>query len=472
MRYCHPFSSLAFFLCRSKALLLVCVDSDSIRRILNARLDVDSKVNNVNRVLEFLRERVFTHEDKFARYLYVNRLCFNEYSNTCIEGTNSGMKHCENSVRPSMRVDKTTRVTVCQDLEKARTTKWANANERHKQPVAQKTSTSNRLTQLGEGMLRNEKKLASSYVSTRSTSEPLTWYVLYSGARAGVEPGEKLRPVFIRVRKVWVCNGHLHCDCYLRMEMGIGWCRHIFHVVIHYTLVFCESSLHHGVDLRFWSSYNYYMLQDPSVMVKEELAIRARLMKARAEGLCVVAPEEWTDAATACGVDSQQDFKDLSPEELTSRIEDCQRSRKLANYSEDNIRRALSALKICPVAGMTQETYHCTEWKEDSVDDAVDDGYSDFEVNTALALANTAETTGSGFFQRMNPIWKEAADVMEENYDPNLEARFRALMDEMMARGDSNSSAKKRPPPGSIVSCKVPLSTNRHKHKKQRPFGA
>lgn len=444
------------------------MDSDSVRRILNAKVDVDSKVDNVIRVLDFLRERVFTHEDKFARYLYVGRRCFNEYSNTCIEGTNNALKHCENSVRPSMGVAKTTRVTVGQDLEKARTTKMANANDRHKQPVAQQSSTSNLLTQLGEGMLQHEKKLARTYVSARSKSEPLTWFVLYSGERAGVEPGETLRPVFVRVRKVWVCNGHLHCDCHLRVEMGVGWCRHIHHVVIHYALASFESSLHHGVDLRFWSSYNYYMLRDPSAMDASELAIRNRLTEARTEGLRVVAPTEWKDAETACGVDSQQEFKNLPPVELRSRIEFLHRSRTLANYREDDIRRALSALKSRPVAGMTQETYHCTEWKEDAVGN---DDYADFEVNTALVLANKAETTGAGFYQRMNPLWKEAAAVMEENYDPDLEALFRAVMDKMLARGDSNSS-KKRPPPGSIVSCKVPLSTKSHKHKKQRPFGA
>ena len=56
----------------------------------------------VDKVMQLLRQYVFQHEALYASCHYLCVRGFDVYSNTPLEGTNSGLKECEIKVLPSM----------------------------------------------------------------------------------------------------------------------------------------------------------------------------------------------------------------------------------------------------------------------------------------------------------------------------------------------------------------------------------
>ncbi|KAG7357973.1 hypothetical protein IV203_014560 [Nitzschia inconspicua] len=72
----------------SKALLFPYVNSEEVVKVIG-----DDTADNI---VTFLRSKVFVHEQHFARCFYLDVRRFDAYSNTCLEGTNYGVKYCEN----------------------------------------------------------------------------------------------------------------------------------------------------------------------------------------------------------------------------------------------------------------------------------------------------------------------------------------------------------------------------------------
>ncbi|KAG7372657.1 MULE transposase domain containing protein [Nitzschia inconspicua] len=94
----------------SKALLLSYVNSEEVVKVIG-----DDTADNI---VTFLRSNVFVHEQHFARCFYLDVRGFDAYSNTCLEGTNYGVKYCENRVLPNMSQAKATKVMINQDEDK------------------------------------------------------------------------------------------------------------------------------------------------------------------------------------------------------------------------------------------------------------------------------------------------------------------------------------------------------------------
>ena len=68
-------------MCRSKALLVQYVQSESVTKV--------DGLDESETLLQFLRNNVFPYKDHFAGHHYCYTFSFDEYSNTALEGTNN-----------------------------------------------------------------------------------------------------------------------------------------------------------------------------------------------------------------------------------------------------------------------------------------------------------------------------------------------------------------------------------------------
>ncbi|KAG7354809.1 MULE transposase domain containing protein [Nitzschia inconspicua] len=173
----------------SKALLLSYVNSDEVVKVIGS--------DNANNIVTFLRSHVFVHEQHFARCFYLDVRGFDAVSNTCLEGTNYGVKYCENRVLPNMSQAKATKVMVNQDEDKFTQNQKKASDAFHKKPLQARTNTSEHVFPTAESMLQQAMVASESYILYRYGD--LKLWVLYSGPR-NMQGG--LLPVFQRVRTV------------------------------------------------------------------------------------------------------------------------------------------------------------------------------------------------------------------------------------------------------------------------------
>ncbi|KAG7370771.1 hypothetical protein IV203_019341 [Nitzschia inconspicua] len=125
----------------SKALLLSYVNSEEVVKV------IDDTADNI---VTFLRSNVFVHEQHFARCFYLDVRGFDAYSNSCLEGTNYGVKYCENRVLPNMSKAKSTKVMINQDEEKFTQNRKKASDAFHKTPLQARTNTSAHVLQTAE----------------------------------------------------------------------------------------------------------------------------------------------------------------------------------------------------------------------------------------------------------------------------------------------------------------------------------
>ncbi|KAG7371051.1 protein-L-isoaspartate O-methyltransferase [Nitzschia inconspicua] len=200
-----------------------------------------TRVDTADNIVTFLRSNVFVHEQHFARCFYVDVRGFDAYSNTCLEGTNYGVKYCENRVLPNMSQAKATKVMINQDEDKFTQNRKKASDAFHKTPLQARTNTSAHVLQTADSMLQQAMVASESYISYRVCERK--WWVLYSGHR---NLPVRLLPVFER--------------------FGTNF----------------ESFTHQSVDIRFWTAYSLYsVVLDPSELNEDELNIRNKLVTAR-----------------------------------------------------------------------------------------------------------------------------------------------------------------------------------------------
>ena len=162
--------------------------------------------SEVNRILDFLRNHVFTHEQLYARNFFLRVRGFDAYSNTPHEGTNRGLKYCENPVRPNMSQAESTKVITDQDMAKAQKKAIAVSDMFHKNQLHADTPTIQHI----QKVLQMEMADADKYVSIWIDAK--TWWVLHGilNRRLGKSP----IPAFERIRIVTIeNNGSMHCSC-------------------------------------------------------------------------------------------------------------------------------------------------------------------------------------------------------------------------------------------------------------------
>jgi N-acetylmuramoyl-L-alanine amidase len=123
--------------------------------------------DKTDELITYLRNRVFPHEQFYARCHYLYTRAFDSYSNSVLEGTNYGVKYCENGVRPNMSSAKSTKVMVDQDLDKSAITSKKTADALFKTPLHTSTATSKSIVRVAESHLQKEMAEVENYSSIR-----------------------------------------------------------------------------------------------------------------------------------------------------------------------------------------------------------------------------------------------------------------------------------------------------------------
>jgi hypothetical protein len=153
----------------SKALFMQFVQSYQVKNLFGQPF-IDS-------VTRFVRENVFTHEDRFCYYHRHGLFHLEIHTNCGHEGTNNGVKNCASPVMPQNRLDGTiktlnlnadvkainTQIMVCQKATARKT--WTD------------TPTSEHVTDPCESMLRTEWKAAANWVPYRRSQ--FKWLVVH-----------------------------------------------------------------------------------------------------------------------------------------------------------------------------------------------------------------------------------------------------------------------------------------------------
>jgi hypothetical protein len=227
------------------------------------------------RVVEFLRENVFPHEQHYLCFNYCNIFAFGAYSNTPVEGTNRGIKYGDNPVQPNMSRGQSTKVLSNQDEARGQAKSRSIADAFNKTPVWTDMESSRNLMIRSESMFQRELKGAESYISLQV--HPFKWFILRSAPRMISQ--DAILPVFERIHTVTVDenDGRMYCDC------GDGCCngipdRHMAHVARKYGIQNNADEPLFGycdVSIRQWISYSKFLLADPVTLNGPERDIRS-----------------------------------------------------------------------------------------------------------------------------------------------------------------------------------------------------
>ena len=122
-------------------------------------------LNGSHIILKYLRTNVFPHEDHFAGHHYNFTRSFNEYSNTCLEGTNNGLKYNSESVLPSMGLAKAGKCMINQDERKASDRKRSSASAFNGIPLYTNTAICCQIQSVAETMICEQQTLLDQYAS-------------------------------------------------------------------------------------------------------------------------------------------------------------------------------------------------------------------------------------------------------------------------------------------------------------------
>ena len=441
---------LTFFVNSSKALLLAYIKSANVIRVIGAEKS--------DELIAYLRNKVFPNEQMFAQCHYLYTRGFDSYSNTVLEGTNYGVKYCENGVRPNMSSAKSTKVMIDQDRDKAAMTTKKTADAFHKIPLYTQTVTSNKIVQVAESHMQKELAEVENYSSLRVNDKEF-WVVRSTPTTQKTK--DSIIPIFRRVRVVTVdTNGKMQCTCGSTHRKGIP-DRHMGHAALKFGIDF-QGFSHHDVDLRFWTSYCKFVATDaPAQMDEKKVQLRSELQQARRE-ICGFpnAPsfQDMAGCTYVAGAKSDETFLQFAPEQAKRYFEAMKgKGSTVLNYTENEIELALKAeYNVGNAAGMTQETYNC-ESDDESIKFAAPDNHE---------VANDIRLTP---YERFNPMFKEVISLLD-GADEAMENEVQNTFQDMIMKLKQFRSAKLPPPMGSIVSC-IPMNQqSKSKHTKQKQY--
>ncbi|KAG7360933.1 MULE transposase domain containing protein [Nitzschia inconspicua] len=164
----------------SKALLLSYVNSEEVVKVIGN--------NNTDHIVTFLHSNVFVHEQHFARCFYLDVRGFDAYSNTCLEGTNYGVKYCENRVLPNMSQAKATKVMINQDEDKFTQNRKKTCDAFHKNALQGRTKTSAHVLQTAERA--SAARLSTYFESFTHHSVDIRFWTVYSLYAVVLDPSE------------------------------------------------------------------------------------------------------------------------------------------------------------------------------------------------------------------------------------------------------------------------------------------
>lgn len=408
--------------------------------------------NNADHIVTFLRSNVFVHEQHFARCFYLDVRGFDAYSNTCLEGTNYGVKYCENRVLPNMSQAKATKVMTNQDEDKFTQNRKKASDAFHKTPLQARTNTSAHVLQTAESMLQQAMVASESYSSYRVCERK--WWVLYSGHR---NLPVRLLPVFARVRTVSIDeNNRMKCSCFEYERNGIP-CKHICHVASKFGTNF-ESFTHHSVDIRFWTAYSLYaVVLDPSELNEDELNIRNKLVTARWKSpqtpTAPASMKSLDEGRYSVGSKSEDKFMSMTGEDLFLYFKALMKNKvSILNYDIEHVEKAVAVMEKHQgnAVGMTQEMHNCS---------------ADFSfVGPGDETSDVANPIGS--HEVLNPLYKELTQLCDVAGKDKTAKTARDLEKLIIALKEEIAS-EQSPPTGKVVSCMVSKVSGKRKHVKQ-----
>ena len=231
----------------SKALFLAFVQSSSITELIGSHL--------VDTIVEFLREHVSHHEDRFCYYVRRGLFHLETHSNTLHEGTNNALFNCAAPVMPTNSLERAVSTLHMNADLKTQNTCIMMEEKMASRKLWSDSPTSNHVTDLCENLLMTEWSKSDDWIAYRANAK--RWLVCYRNEedrhndttndwvcgfddeeKDGVDDNalddgvKKLRkfgviPKFSRVREVQVNESScLVCSCLKQSRMGFP-CRHV-----------------------------------------------------------------------------------------------------------------------------------------------------------------------------------------------------------------------------------------------------
>ena len=435
-----------------------------------------------NALLQFLRNNVFPHEDHFAGHLYHNTFAFEEYSNTCLEGTNNGLKYSGDAVRPSMGVAQAGKCMINQDERKSNTRKRKAVTEFNSTPLYTGTATGKKINKVAENMLKKQIELSENYCSVRISETK--WALWFSGKRKEGEEEMDIdhewpTPRFRRTRFVSIHkDGGLQCSCGYANRNGIP-DRHIIHVAMNYGRDF-EGFTHHQVHIRFWCAYDRFVAEgDSKGMTSLETKIRNSLKHARLLPTLIMTVaggfrEFKFKTEFYIGKHSVDEFTGMDANAAFSHWEDSvtenNKDLDIMNYPEETIDRAMDEEEEAyrsgrrNYAGLSQEIH--TYEDDDSIEE---EGVGDFDEHNERSFSmwqSTRSMVDMNSHQILYPRLKELASLYENNQERLREIAI--VLDEWIKKGKAENTRMQQIPTGQMISA---MGRNKYvkqtKHQKQ-----
>ena len=411
-------------------------------------------------ILTFLRKHVFPIEDHFAAFHYKNVRCFDEYSNTPLEGTNNGLKHCTFGVKGNMTLQHSAANIVQQDNNKLVGQKRKLHSDLHKRRLCDLGDEGGKLIAIGAfGQFSSQVENGHNYASIRTDST--NWVVMRSVDYRNVTT--KILPIFERKRVVtWNVSGLVRCDCGYTDRWGIP-CRHIAHVIQYYSENrYCFT--HHDVDIRWWTiNAQVQVISDgtPTEPAEQELQINLRRVSQLqrnqypiVENFCNFHCVEYR-----CGKNSNDRFKNMR---VGTAIEIFQSSKTLVlNYPES------SSTGTCTSSvGFTNTVYfggdndaeegddnnaeegddnNAEEGGDNDAEEGGDNDAEDYDVMQQQRIRAELESRKSdrpvNFHERYGPIFKEiVSSSLGDTLDDanNVERSLRSILSDIKKRRVAN----------------------------------
>lgn len=466
--------------------LVLCVKMDSSKALLVSYVQSESVTGAVTKersdaLLDFLRNNVFPYEDHFAGHHYCYTFSFDEYSNTALEGTNNGLKHNANAVRPSMSLAKAGKCMIDQDATKSSVRKRKASSDFNTQPLYTGTNTSRFINDVAEDMLKEQIYLSHNYSSMRR-SESL-WLVRYTAERSGDEvtnSAEWTVPVFERSRKVYVNKeGGLECTCGYTARNGIP-DRHIIHVAMTYGTDF-GGFTHHNVHIRFWKAFEKFVAEgEPTQMQTSEQNLREKLQQARfSPKLIIHVPKGFPAFAEGKQFEISQKSSDhlknmdaaTVQEYFLTGIE----TPTVKNYDKAFVARAVAKMtgtSSVHSVGLSQEI-HIPGGDDGENEDfgESDDNMFDFSNQTDMSLMQWQLGKGmanKNSHQILFPRFKELTSIYD-GHPPEKIMEVAAVLDELIQKGKAENAAmvQQQIPVGQFVSA-VGRNMHARQHKQAK----
>jgi len=450
----------------SKAMLLADLNSSRVLSVLYR--------SEVNRILDFLRNHVFPHEQHYARCFFLHVRAFDAWTNTPHEGTNCGLKYCENRVLPTMSQAVSTKVMTDQDAERAKRKAAAVSASFHKTQLYSDTETGGEVQKVAESMLVEEMREATKYISIRIDER--TWLVLRGVPR---KASSHRMPVFERVRVVTLKDdGTMVCSCGYVDRFGIP-DRHVSHVALSYSINKFEWWSHHSIDLRFHNSYcRFVATKDPEHMSDQELSIKNRLIEARRlhHTVAMAPPIRPYESCSKFAIGACCDDEDYN--QIVVRVKSVSAKKvSILNYGESHVQSILAALDsgMGSGTGFTQESHNCMNEVDN---DLLMSNASDPEDCNPSAFATSSERDESNPLQgTMSSIRARTKELLQEleGSSPNTRRKYEEMVGNhihevkaVKARRRLRLSKETNRNHGRIISGKVKSKNAKPRHEKQR----